>query len=138
MTSRDKRKTDRRRPTRPELPAVDEGLPRGVLSPTAVAIEALRTGVLPMRVPRRREQIPHEDETMRVGDPDDNGLDNEYVGDETPGGSATTPDQNAIDEIGRVYGLQEDDAGELHAAGDVLTRRDQHRSELRPPRRRPV
>ena len=131
------KQADRRRPTKLVLPAVEEALPRGVLSPTAVAIEALRTGVLPIRTPRKREEIPHEDETIQVGDPDDHGLDNEYVGDETPGGSATTPDQNQVDEIGRAYGLQEEDAGELWPAGDVLTRRDRHRSELKPPRRPP-
>jgi len=119
------------------LPAVDEVLPRGVLSPTAVAIEAMRTGVLPLPIPRKREQIPHEDKTILVGDPDDRGMDNEYVGDETPGGSAATPDQNQVDEIGRAYGLQEEDAGELWSAGEVLTRRDRHRSELKPPRRPP-
>jgi hypothetical protein len=120
----------------PAHPAVDEGLPRGVLSPTAVAIEALRSGILPFCGPRRREEIPNEDELICIGDPDDHGLDNEYVGDETPGGSAPTPDQNGIDDIGRAYGLQEEDAGgELQAAGDVLTRRDRHRSELQAPRR---
>ena len=102
---------------------------------TAISIEALRSGVLPLRGPRRREFIPHEDELIRVGDPDDRGLDNEYVGDQTPGGSASTPDQNLIDDIGRAYGLQEEDEGELRAAGDVLTRRDRRRSELRAPRR---
>ena len=137
MASRAKhRPDDRRRPRKPTLPAVDEALPRGVLSPTAVAIEALRTGILPMRIPKRREEIPHEDETMQVGDPDDHGLGNEYVGDETPGGSSSTPDQNQVDDIGRAYGLQEEDAGELWSAGELLTRRDRKRSELTPPRRR--
>jgi uncharacterized protein DUF6335 len=136
MASRDKRTTDRRRPRRPRLPAVEEALPRGVLSSTAVAIEALRTGVLPVRSSRRREEIPHEDETMLMGDPDDRGLDNEYVGDQTPGGHAQTPDQNLIDETGRAYGLQEEDAGELWSAGELLSRRDRHRSELRPSRRK--
>jgi hypothetical protein len=105
------------------------------LSGTAVAIEALRTGVVPLRGARRREDIPHET-TILVGDPDDRGLYNEYVGDETPGGTSTTPDQNMVDDIGRAYGLQEEDIGELHCAGELLTRRDRHRSELRAPRRR--
>jgi hypothetical protein len=126
---------DDRRPQKARARAIDEALPRGVLSPTAVAIEALRTGVSPIRRARRREEIPHEDAIL-VGDPDDRDLYAEYVGDDTPGGMFPTPDQNLVDEIGRAYGLQEEDAGELHAAGDVLTRRDRHRSELRPTRRR--
>jgi hypothetical protein len=129
------RRADRKRSPPVHRP-VDEGQRRGdAPSLTAVSIEALRSGILPLRGPRRREFIPHEDELMRVGDPDDRGLDNEYVGDETPGGSASTPDQNLIDAIGRAYGLQEDDEGELHAAGEVLQRRDRRRSELMPPRR---
>jgi Family of unknown function (DUF6335) len=103
-------------------------------SPTAVVAEAWRTGVLPSP-PRRPEEIPHEDQTIRVGDPDDNSLANEYVGEDTPGGSTPTPDQNSLDEIGRVYGLAEEDTGALRSGEEILTRRDRHRAELRPPRK---
>ena len=113
-------------------PPVEES-PRH-LSATAVAAEALRSGILPSTW-RRREAIPHEAETIRVGDPDDDVLANEYVGENTPGGTTSTPDQNGVDEIGRVYGLQEEDSGELRSSGEVLARRDRRRSELRPPRR---
>ena len=108
-----------------------------LVSPTAVAAEALRTGVLAGTGSRARvSPIPHEDATIQVGDPDDDVLGNEYSGEETPGGSSATPDQNEVDAIGRVYGLQEEDAGELKTAAEILERRDRHRSELRPPRRR--
>jgi hypothetical protein len=73
---------------------------------------------------------------MLVGYPDERDLYNEYFSDELSGGTSATPDQNLVDAIGRAYGLQEEDAGELHAAGEVLSRRDRHRSELRPTRRR--
>src|SRR5262245_32852444 len=126
MASRAKRRPEDRPPRRPRLPARDEASPRGVLSGTAVAIEAIRTGVLPLTLGRKRHEFPH-DETILVGDPDDRVLYNEYVGDETPGGSATTPDQNMVDDTGRAYGLQEEDAGELHSAGELLTRRDRRR-----------
>ncbi len=106
-----------------------------VHSGTAVALEALRTGVPLLPVNRRYPHIPHEDETIRVGDPDDSILDNEYVGDETPGGSSATPDQNGVDDIGRAYGLQEEDSGELRGVQEIFTRRDRHRQELTPPRR---
>ena len=107
---------------------------RHVPSATAVAAEALRTGVLPTGF-RRRVAIPHEDETIRVGDPDDDSLANEYVGEELPGGSTPTPDQSCVDEIGRVYGLQDEDNGLLRTSAEVLGRRDRRRAELRPPRR---
>jgi hypothetical protein len=118
----------------PRLSAVEEWSRRGV-SPTAVAAEALRTGV-PVGPAAPAARIPGEDETIRVGDPDDDPLANEYVGEETPGGSSPTPDQSGVDEIGRAYGLQEEDSGSLRSAGEILTRRDRHRFELTPPRTR--
>jgi hypothetical protein len=109
-------------------------------SATAVAAEALRTGIVPAvrRHGREEPEIPREDETIRVGDPDDRSLANEYVGEDTPGGTSPTPDQNSVDDIGRAYGLQEEDAGPLRTASEVLNRRDKHRPELTPPRRRRV
>ncbi len=106
------------------------------LSPTAVAAEALRTGVLP-RAFHRREAIPGEDETIRVGDPDDDSLSNEYVGEDVPGGSSPTPDQSNVDEIGRASGLQDEDSGPLRASSEVLSRRDSRRSGLKPRHNRP-
>jgi uncharacterized protein DUF6335 len=120
-------------PRSPRLPPVYEGR-RSDLSPTAIAAEALRTGLLPATSGRRREAIPH-DEVVRVGDPDDSTLANEYGGEETPGGSSPTPDQNGVDEIGRAYGLQDEDNGALRSAAEVLQRRDRWRSELMPPRK---
>jgi hypothetical protein len=99
-----------------------------------VAAEALRTGVLPEH-PRRREAIPHEDERIRAGDPDDDSLANEYVGEDLPGGSTPTPDQSNVDDIGRAYGLQDEDNGMLRTSSEVLTRRDRRRPELSPPAR---
>jgi hypothetical protein len=132
--ARRKRSVRDGKPRRPPWArAADESATRAERSPTAVAAEALRTGVLPAAARRRPTEIPREDEIIRVGDPDDDSLANEYVGDETPGGSAPTPDQSNVDEIGRAYGLQEEDTGALRSAEDVLSRRDRHRSELRPP-----
>jgi hypothetical protein len=102
---------------------------------TAVSAEALRTGVVPYAGRAPRASIPHEDDTIRAGDPDDDVLANEYAGDDTPGGSSTTPDQNEVDATGRAYGLQEEGSGALRCASEILDRRDRHRSELIPPRR---
>ena len=68
-----------------------------------------------------------------MGDPDDDSMQNEYSGEDTPGGSTPTPDQSGVDDIGRVYGLQEEDSGALQAAGEILRRRDRHRPELKAP-----
>jgi hypothetical protein len=128
------RSHDKRPEPPPRMPPVDEASSRPERSATAVAAEALRTGLLP-GAGRRRDGIPHEGDTIRVGDPDDDSLANEYVGEETPGGSAPTPDQNSVDDIGRVYGLQEEDTGALRSGAEVLDRRDRHRVELQPPRK---
>ena len=114
-------------------PPSDGDDPQHLRSATAVAAEALRTGVLPGRRPTSR--IPHEDETIRVGDPDDDSLANEYVGEDLPGGSTPTPDQSNVDEIGRAYGLQDEDGTTLRTSSEVLARRDRRRIELRAPRR---
>ena len=119
----------------PWLRLVDETTLWPLLCPTAVAVEALRTGVLALHNNRRRDGIPREDETIRVGDADDDSLADEHVGEETPRGSTPTPDQNSVDDIGRAYGLQDEDSGALRSAAEVLTGRDRHRMELQPTRK---
>jgi general stress protein YciG len=136
MTTKTGRKSRDRAPAAPRLRAVDEAGPRRPSCPTAVSVEALRTGVLPYTGRALRSEIPRGGDTIRVGDPDDHALANEYGGEETPGGSSSTPDQNEVDAIGRAYGLQEEDAGALRCASEILARRDRRRMELTPPRRR--
>lgn len=114
--------------------SADPEVERHVRSGTAIAADALRTGLSPASS-RRRIAIPREDETLLVGDPDGDSLANEYVGEDTPGGSTPTPDQNNVDEIGKAYGLQDEDTGVLRSAGEVLRGRDRHRPELRAPRK---
>jgi hypothetical protein len=111
--------------------AVEEEEAPHLSSPTAVAAEAKRTGVVPGEVPWREPAIPGaESETIRVGDPDVSPLSNEHSGEESPGGSTPTPDQNVIDEIGRAYGLEEEDAaGPLRPASEILEERDRHRDD---------
>ena len=105
------------------------GEPQHTPSATAVAAEALRSGVVPNAIPRSPDEqaIPGEAGPIKAGDPDDDTLRNEYVGEETPGGSTPTPDQSEVDEIGRAFGVQEEDSGELRTSTEVLERRDQRR-----------
>jgi hypothetical protein len=122
-----RRSSDRRTASTPRREPVEETKEQ---SPTAVAADALRRGVLPGSP--ERPAIPHEDDIL-VGDPDDDSMQNEYSGEDTPGGSTPTPDQSNIDDIGRVYGLQEEDSGALQSGGEILQRRDRHRPELKAP-----
>jgi hypothetical protein len=112
--------------------------PPHTASATAVAAEALRTGVVPnaVRPDPDDDAIPGEGERMRAGDPDDEVLRNEYVGEETPGGSTPTPDQGNVDDIGRAYGVQDEDSGELRTSTEMMERRDQRRRGFGGKRRR--
>jgi hypothetical protein len=70
------------------------------------------------------------------GEPDQSVLENDYAGDEARSVATPAPDQNAVDEIGRAYGVQEEDSGALRSSSELLDRRDHHRAELIPPDKR--
>ena len=53
------------------------------------------------------------------------------IGEESPGGSVSTPDQDVVEEIGEAMGLTFEDDEPVDAPGK-LSRRDQDRWELRP------
>jgi hypothetical protein len=134
MRATPRRKWSDRIPRSPRLRSIGE-LTAPLVCPTAVAVEALRTGVVLLHNIRRRDAIPQEGETIRVGDHDDDSLCDEHVGEEAPRGSTPTPDQNSVDDMGRAYGLQEEDSGVLRSSAEVLARRDHHRMELQPTRK---
>jgi len=97
---------------------------------TAVATEAAQTGVADSAA--LRGEFPGQDDLLMAGDPDIDPLSNEYSGEEVPGSSTPTPDQNNVDDIGRAYGLTNLDDGALVSADDLVRRRDAHRWELDP------
>ena len=65
------------------------------------------------------------------GDVDAHWQSADSVGDEAPGGTTATPDQDVVDEIGRALGVEYDDDEELRG-GDEIAARDRHRWELDP------
>jgi hypothetical protein len=96
---------------------------------TAHFVDSLVAGV--PAVPAEEPEIPGDEaELVRMGDPDVSALQNEYVGDESPGASSPTPDQNLIDETGRAYGVAHNQGGALRASSEVLDRRDERRPGL--------
>ena len=116
-------------------PAAVVSAPPSVRSLTALAVEALRAGVVASTGSPRPPSIPHDSEIL-CGDPDGDRLANEYVGEDTPGGSTPTPDQNDVDDIGRLYGVQDEDSGLLRTSAELLEQRDRRRAELVPSSRR--
>jgi hypothetical protein len=103
--------------------------PSSIPSGTAVAAEAMQTGVVPFATPRAADQGHRGDRRLQAGDDDTNAVDNAFVGDEAPGGSVTTPDQDRVDDIGRALGVQEADSGELRTTGELVDGRDRKRAQ---------
>ena len=76
------------------------------------------------------------DATLTGGDVDANLLDADAVGDEAVGGTAPTPDQDLVDELGKAVGLEMSDSDSAHAGlraslrtTEILEDRDDHRWE---------
>lgn len=112
--------------------AAEEGRePRHQSSLTDIAAKAAQRGVVDSPLQGSQDEVPGE-AVFRAGDPDVDLLDNEYSGEEVPGGSMPTPDQNNVDDVGRAYGLTDEDSGALVSAEELLARRDRHRWELDP------
>ena len=113
------------------LSALEEGRePPHQSSIMDLADQAALTGIVDS--PAVRDEIPGEDGVLGIGDPDVDALDNEFSGEEAPGATTSTPDQNNVDDIGRAYGMMEEDNGSLISAEEVVNRRDSHRWELDP------
>src|SRR5262245_28222709 len=98
---------------------------------TGHVVETLETGVGPE--PAEEPEIPgKEGRLIRLGDPDVNALRNEYSGDESPGASMPTPDQNLIDATGRAMGVESADSGALRTSSELLDDRDGAVAETKP------
>ena len=94
------------------------------------------TDVLPPVTPP--SEVPVLDPDIQAGDPDLDPLSNTYVGTEAPGGSAPTPDQDRVDDIGRALGVAEEDSGALRTSSELLDRRDKRRAQQEVPEPNPL
>jgi hypothetical protein len=114
--------------------SIGEG-PRESATPTATAVaaEALRTGVVPLATASRTDESNRGDARLKAGDIDTNAMGNATVGDEAPGGSVTTPDQDRVDDIGKAMGVQEADSGALRTTSELLDERDRKRARQEEP-----
>ena len=119
---------------RPGSASVGEGPMESVTpSATAVAAEAMRTGVVPLTTAQRTDESNRGDARLKAGDRETSAMGNATVGDEAPGGSVATPDQDRVDDIGRALGVQEADSGELRTTGELLDERDRKRAQQEEP-----
>jgi hypothetical protein len=102
-------------------------------SMTGRVVETLRSGVAP--APEEPSIPGREGLVVRMGDPDVDPLQNEYAGEESPGATTPTPDQNLLDATGRAYGVEEVEGGPLRTSAEILDKRDR-KPGVRPPRGR--
>ncbi|MCT7965626.1 DUF6335 family protein [Laspinema sp. D1] len=79
----------------------------------------------------KMKQYTHTSPELTGGDVDAAWTEAQNVGDEAVGGTAPTPDQNIVDQIGRAAGVEQADRQEL-GVRDELSERDQERWELDP------
>jgi len=54
------------------------------------------------------------------------------AGEEAPGGSVATPDQDRVDDIGEALGVPQDPDDEVRTSSEILDERDAHRMEQEP------
>ena len=92
--------------------------------------DALETGL--SQIDAGEEDIPGEDELLRADDPDASPREIAYEGDEAAGQPNSSPDDNDVDAIGRLYGVTQADRGGLILGEDLIAPRDRDRWENNP------
>jgi uncharacterized protein DUF6335 len=118
----------------PLPPSVPEPHERSL---TALAAEAMEREPPEVVSSLTDDTLPAEGRDIAGGDADQSILENEEDGGaDRPGRMTAAPDPNEVDEVGRAYGVQEEDSGPLRSSSEILDRRDHHRTELTPARKR--
>ncbi|MBW4420166.1 MAG: hypothetical protein KME13_13185 [Myxacorys californica WJT36-NPBG1] len=79
----------------------------------------------------RAEEMNEATPELTGGDIDANYEQANAVGDESVGGTVSTPDMDIVDDLGKAVGLEMADANFLHT-NDILEQRDDRRWELEP------
>ena len=129
-----KRKTAVSPPKDPQEIA-DRSAARGVPEEELQGPPARETIVMRSDTEREAEEAVREytqsSPRLTAGDVDADWRRADSVGEEAPGGTVATPDQNVVDDIGLAVGVAYDDNEELEGA-DRIEERDRHRWEFDP------
>ena len=78
---------------------------------------------------REAANFPETSPELTAGDPDADWQRAASVGEEAPGGTVTTPDQNVVDEYGEALGVPRAPEEELRTSQEILEQRDRYRWE---------
>lgn len=122
MSTRARMRRRRRRPGRPGRPG---GAIRSVPIPDALDDRGEIVGL-----PADRFSHPESGPRLTGGDVDADWVGAYAAGDEGVGGSASTPDQDVVDEIGQALGVEQPSDGEVLVSEEILRRRDRLRWHL--------
>jgi hypothetical protein len=128
-----KRKTAEERPPRDPQEIADRSAARGVPEEELQGPPARETVVTHSNVEREIEeeqrQYTQSSPRLTAGDLDADWRRADSVGEEAPGGTVATPDQNVVDEIGDALGVPRAPDEEFRTSTEILEGRDRHRAE---------
>jgi hypothetical protein len=84
---------------------------------------------------RAEQEIERRDTSPRLtaGDVDADWPRAHLVGEEAPGGTVATPDQDIVDEIGDALGVPRGPDEEVRTSSEILDERDRHRWDQEQP-----
>ncbi|MGH7277736.1 MAG: DUF6335 family protein [Candidatus Rokuibacteriota bacterium] len=81
------------------------------------------------RAAEEREQYNATSPELSAGDVDADWRRADHVGEEAPGGTVATPDQDIVDEIGDAWGVPRAPDEEVRTSSEILEGRDRYRAE---------
>ena len=127
-----KRKSAARRPRDPQEIA-DRSAARGVPEEQLQGPPARETTVMRSNAEREVEEearaYTQTSPGLTGGDVDADWRRADSVGEEAPGGSVATPDQDRVDELGNALGVPRAPDEEVRTSGEILDERDRRRWE---------
>ena len=128
-----KRKSAAKRPPKNPQEIADRSAARGVPEEELQGPPARETVVMHSDVEREaeeeRRQYTQSSPRLTAGDVDADWRRADSVGEEAPGGTVATPDQNVVDEIGDALGVPRAPDEEFRPSTEILEGRDRHRAE---------
>jgi len=128
-----KRKSAAKRPPKDPQEIADRSAARGVPEEELQGPPARETVVMHSDVEREaeeeRRQYTQSSPRLTAGDVDADWRRADSVGEEAPGGTVATPDQNVVDEIGDALGVPRAPDEEFRPSTEILEGRDRYRAE---------
>ena len=130
---RKKRKTATGRSSKSPQTIADRAAARGVPEEDLQGPPARETIMMRTDVEREAEeearQYTQSSPRLTAGDLDADWRRADSVGEEAPGGTVATPDQDVVDEIGSALGVPRAPDEEFRPSSEILERRDRYRAE---------